>query len=60
MPTGARLVSAIYFAFFTYVAAHLVHSIFEAEIGYELQWGNMKEITAGIGLFVGWFVMLHL
>lgn len=57
MPTGAKLVSAIYFTFITYVAAQMVHNIFEANIGYDLDWGNFAEITAVIGLLVGWQVM---
>lgn len=57
MPTGARLVSAIYFAGLAYVLGFLVHAALEADIGYEVQVGRMKEVLAVIGILVGWKVM---
>ena len=57
MPTGARLFSALFFGALTYVAAHIVHAAFEAEVGYDLNFGLFKEITAVIGIFAGWIIM---
>lgn len=56
MPTGARLISAIFFGFLTYIATHIVHAAFEADVGYDLDFGRFKEITAVIGLLTGWIV----
>ena len=46
MPTGAKLISALYFLFLGYVGAHIVHSIFEAEVGYGLPAGLAASIAA--------------
>ena len=54
MPTGARLVSAIFYGFLAYVGAQIVHAIYEAEIGYDLDWWFFAEITAVVGILVGW------
>ena len=56
MPTGAKLISAAFYGFLTYIAAHIVHHTFEVEIGYEQDFGLFKEITAVIGGLVGWKV----
>ena len=57
MPTGAKLISALYFLFLGYVGAHIVHSIFEAEVGYDLDFGRFKEIAAVICCLTGWRMM---
>ncbi len=56
MPTGAKLISAVFYGFLAYIAAHVVHSTFEAEAGYDLNFGWFKEITALIGILTGWRV----
>ena len=56
MPTGAKLMSAVFYGFLAYVGSHIVYGIFEAEAGYELRWGRFAEINLLIGVFVGWFV----
>lgn len=56
MPTGSRLVSALFYGFLTYVAAHMVHAAFEADVGYDLNFGKFKEVAAFIGVITGWVV----
>ncbi|MEZ5796482.1 MAG: TrgA family protein [Paracoccaceae bacterium] len=56
MPTAAKLVAAVVFAIIGWLAAN-AHI---PALGESAAFGAFREITAGIGLLVGWMVMGNL
>ena len=53
MPTATKLISAVFFALVAALAAHLFIPVLPEGTQIKL----FREISAGIGLLCGWFVM---
>lgn len=57
MPTGCKLISAVYFAIFAYLLAGLIQASIFAATGYPAKTGLMRPMLVLLGIILGWRVM---